>query len=240
MANPWARDRATWFYFGFGLFALSAVLLGFSTTYILPMARYTFAAPWVVHLHGLSALGWVLMLIIQARLVRNQRTPVHRPIGQMGLPLAATVWASGIATAAWAAHRDLPAAGTVATSNLASTTIGLSLYLALVIAAILVRRQPDWHKRLVMLATIQVLWPAIFRWRHVLPAIPNPEFWLAIVVAYTPILVAAFRDYKVYGRIHPVWLYVAPALVFEQSLEFAYFDRGIVRMLGQWLYLLLS
>ena len=240
MANPWARDRATNFYLGYGLFAVIAVLIGFSTTYALPMARQTFSAPWFVHLHGASALGWVLLLITQTQLVRAQRTPLHRRIGLIGLPLAILVWISGVATAAWAAERDYPTTGSAASSNLAGTTIGLGLFVALVVAAVIFRKQPDWHKRLLILATIQVLWPAFFRWRHLLPMIPNPDVWLAIVLAYAPIVVAALRDYRICGRIHPVWLYVAPALVFEQVVEFIFFDRGPVRALGQWLYSLLT
>jgi hypothetical protein len=215
-------------------------MVGFSTTYIVPMARRTFEAPWIVHLHGGSALGWVLLLIFQARLVKVQRTRLHRRLGKAALPLALVVWVSGVLTAAWAAKRDFPTLGSAASSNLAGTTVGLGLFFALVVAALLLRKRPDWHKRLLVLATIQVLWPAIFRWRHLLPAIPNPDLWLAIVAAYTPIAVAAYRDLRVYGRVHPVWLFVAPALVIEQSLEFAYFDQGPIRAFGAWLYPLLS
>ena len=240
MANVWARDRANWFYLGFGLFALAVVLTGFSTTYIIPMARRSFRAPWVVHLHGASALGWVLLLILQARLVGTRRTPLHRRIGQAGLPLALLIWATGIATAFWAAKRDLPELGTAATSSLAGTATGLSLYLLLVVAAVAMRRRPDWHKRLIVLATIQVLWPAFFRLRHLLPMVPQPEISLALVLAYLPILVAALRDLRCYGRVHPVWLYVAPALVLEQSVEFAFFDQGLQRSFGQWVYALLA
>ena len=240
MANVWARDRANWFYLGFGLFALAVVLAGFSTTYILPMARWAFSAPPVVHLHGVSALAWVLLLIVQARLVGTRRTPLHRRLGQVGIPLALLVWATGIGTATWAAKRDLAATGTAATSNLGGTTIGLSLFLLLIIVAVAMRRRPDWHKRLILLATIQVLWPAFFRLRHLLPMIPQPEIWLALVLAYSPVLIAAARDRFRYGRTHPVWLFVAPALILEQSVEFAFFDQWVLRSFGQWLYAVLG
>lgn len=91
-----------------------------------------------------------------------------------------------------------------------------------------------------MLATIQVLWPAFFRLRHYLPAIPNPDIWFALVLAYLPILIAAGRDQWIYGKIHPVWLFIGPAVVVEQSLEFAFFDQGPLRNFGQWLYALLT
>ena len=240
MANPWASDRATLFYFGFGLVGLLVVALGFGVTYVLPMVRRTFSAPWFVHFHGASALAWILLLVGQSALVRGRRTPLHRRLGQLALPLALVIWTSGIATAVWAAQRDLPNQGTAATSSLAGTVSGLSLYLLLVIAAVATRRKPDWHKRLVMLATIQVLWPAFFRLRHLLPTIPYPDVSFALVMAYSPILVAALRDHLRYAKIHPVWLFVGPALVIEQSVEFAFFDRGPLRLFGQWIYAFLT
>lgn len=240
MASPWARDRAAPFYLGFALIGLVVILLGFGVTYLIPMARRTFSAPWYVHLHGASAFGWIILLIVQARLVGASRTPVHRRLGQLAIPLAALVWASGVATAFWAADRDLPQTGTAATSNLGGTAIGLSLYLLLAIAALATRRKPDWHKRLIILATIQLLWPAFFRLRHLLPVVPKPEIWLALVVAYSPVVIAAVRDRWRFGKIHPVWLWVGPALIIEQSIEFLLFDRGVLRSFGQWLFALLS
>jgi hypothetical protein len=240
MANSWARDRATLFYLGFGLFGLLVVAFGFGLTYAAPMARGTFSAPWFVHLHGASALAWVLLFIGQAVLVRTRRTPLHRQIGKVGLPLAVLVWASGIATAVWAAKRDVVEQGTLATSALSGTVTGLSLFVILVVAAVAARRRPDWHKRLVLLATIQVLWPAFFRLRHWFPAVPNPEIWFALVLAYSPILLAAIRDRSRCGKAHPVWLFVALPLVLEQSLEVAFFDQGIQRAFGQWFYALLA
>lgn len=240
MANPWARDRATLFYLGFGLLGLLVIALGFGWTYAVPMVRRAFSAPWFVHFHGATALAWVLAFIGQALLVRNRRTPLHRQLGQGALPVAVLVWASGIATAVWAAKRDISEQGTLATSALSGTVTGLSLYVALVLAAIAARKRPDWHKRLVLLATIQVLWPAFFRLRHWFPAVPNPEVWFALVLAYFPILLAALRDQSRCGKVHPVWLFIAPALVLEQSLEVAFFDKGVQRAFGQWLYALLA
>lgn len=240
MANPWARDRAGFFYFGFGLVGLAVVVLGFGVTYALPMARRSFSAPWFVHIHGAFALAWIILLIAQTQLVRLRRTPLHRRIGMVALPLALLVWGSGIATGFWAAARDLPNQETAATSSFGGTVTGLTLYLLIVIAAFATRRKPDWHKRLVMLATIQLLWPAFFRLRHLLPMVPDPDIWFAFVLAYSPILVAAVRDQWTWGKIHPVWLILGPALVLEQSAEFILFDKPPIRYFGQWVYGLLS
>ena len=240
MANPWARDRATGFYLGFALVGLLVIALGFGTTYYAPMVRRTFSAPWFVHLHGAFSLGWVLLVVVQSQLVRTRRTPLHRRVGQAAIPLALLVWASGVATGVWAAARDLPQQGTAATSSLAGTILSLSLYLLLVVSAVATRRRPDWHKRLAVLATVQLLWPAFFRLRHWVPAVPDPDIWFAFVLAYSPIVVAAVRDKLRYGRIHPVWLFIGPAVVVEQSMEFILFDRGPLRAFGQWAFALLS
>jgi hypothetical protein len=240
MANPWATDRRQPFYPGIGLAGLVVIALGFGVTYGLPMARGTFAAPWFVHLHGATALTWVLLYIAQSVLVSTGRTSIHRRLGLSAFPVAAAIWASGIATAIWAARRDLPEMGTIATSSVAGTLTGLSLFLIIVLAALALRRRPDWHKRLVTLATIHLLWPAFFRLRHLFPMIPNPEITLALVAAYAPILIAAFRDYRRFGAIHPVWLFVAPVLFIEQSLEVAFFDQGPHRSFGAALFKLLT
>lgn len=236
MANNWARDRATCFYLLGGAGGLVVVAFGFGWTYAVPMARGTFAAPWFVHLHGVSALLWVTAFIAQAALVRRGRTPLHRRYGRLASPLALIIWASGIATAAWAAERDMPEIGSAASSALAGTTTGLTLYMLLVMAAIATRQRPDWHKRLIALATIQLLWPAFFRLRHWFPAVPDPEIWFALVVAYSPILIAAVRDRIKYEGVHPVWLFLAPVIVAEQIAETIWFDRGAQRALGEWLY----
>jgi uncharacterized membrane protein len=239
MANAWARDRAGLFYFGFGVLGLAAVFVGFSTTYFLPMARRSLAAPPVVHLHGAMCLTWVLLFISQCLLVRTRRTRFHRQLGMAGIPVALAVLATGLGTALWATERDL---GTVPTAlaTMIGTLTSLTIFVAFVIFAVAKRRQPDWHKRLMMLATIVVLWPAYFRFRHLLPWLPRPEIWLALVLADLPILVGAVRDRLVYGRVHPVWAIFGSALVVEQTAEVMLFETVLWRNLGGMVHGLMS
>jgi uncharacterized membrane protein YozB (DUF420 family) len=236
MGNSWARDRASRFYFGFGWIGLAAVAIGFSTTFVFPMYRGTFVAPPIVHLHGALALGWIVLLIAQAALVRTQRTPLHRRIGLIGPPLALGILLTGVATALLAARRDFPSQGPVAASSIVGVVTTLTLFVSLVGLAIAWRRWPDWHKRLMLLATILVLWPAWFRFRHLLPFVPRPELWLAYVAALSPIGVAALRDRLKYGAVHPVWRYFGTAIVVEQGLELLAFDTPPWRSIGMWLF----
>ena len=235
MANVWARDRANFFYLGLGLWGLAAVAIGFSTTYALPMARRSLSVPAVVHLHGALCLSWVMLFIIQCTLVRGRRTPVHRQVGLLGIPIALGILISGMATALWATARDLPTLDT-APATMIGTLTSLSMFLALVVAAILMRRRPDWHKRLMLLATVVVLWPAFFRFRHLLPFVPRPDIWLALVLADMPILIAALRDKLRYGRVHPVLLWLGSAVFTEQAFEVAMFETSAWRAAGMAIY----
>lgn len=224
MASIWATDRGQRFYPGIGLFGLIAIAIGFSTTYFIPMAGRAFTAPGFAHVHGASAMAWVTLLLVQALLVRSGRTRLHMKIGQAALPLAMAIWASGILTAAWAARRDLPSQGAVAEASFTGTVIGLSLFVGFVLAGYATRRRPAAHKRWMALATIAVLWPAIFRWRHLLPPMSRPEIVLGLFVADLPILVAMLRDRLRYGEVHPVWLIGGTFWFVEQGFEVAIFD----------------
>jgi len=224
MASTWAADRAQRFYVGIAQFSLMAVAIGFSTTYFIPMGRRTFSAPLVVHLHGACALAWLSLFLAQGLLVRSGRTKLHKRLGQVGLPLALAIWCTGILTAAWAARRDFPTQGQLAEASFMGTVSGLSLFLAFVVTGYAVRRRLAAHKRWMALATIVVLWPAIFRWRHLLPTMNRPDIVLGLFVANLPILVAMIRDRIRYGRIHAVWLLGGTFWVAEQGLEVAVFD----------------
>lgn len=235
MRNLWALDRAGRFYAAFGMLSLAAALIGFSTTYIVPMTRSAFVAPSVVHLHGALCLTWVLLFILQALLVGARRTSVHIQLGIIGIPVALGILLSGMATALWATERDIGLGPTAFTTTIGTLT-SLSIFVAFVLFAIFMRRRPDWHKRLMMLATVVVLWPAYFRFRHLMPWVPRPDIWLALILADFPITVAALRDKFLYGRVHPVWALFGTALVTEQTLEIFMFETDLWRKMGEAVY----
>ena len=240
MANVWARDRARTFYAAFAAMAVLAVLIGFSTTYFIPGARGSLNIPWLVHVHGWTAMAWVLLLIVQVMLVRAGRTRLHRQIGKAALPTAVAVWASGIAVGVWVVGRDLPEQGRFAFASFSGTIISLSLFLVLVMAAVLMRRRPDWHKRLMVLATVVVLWPAFFRFRHLMPFVPWPDLMLGLLLADLPILIAAVRDRIRWGAVHPAWLYVGSLVFAEQLFEVLTLERQWLASLGEAVHRLLT
>lgn len=235
MATAWAADRRGWFYLGLALAAYIAIAIGFSTTYFGPMARGELAVPPIVHGHGLSAFAWVTLFATQALLGKRGDIRLHMRLGWAGIPVAVAVWATGILTNVWAARRDLPTQGVVAETSFMGTVTGLSMFLLMVVAATVLRKRPAAHKRLMALATIAVLWPAVFRWRHLLPPVDRPEILFGLLIPNIPIVIAMFRDRFRYGQVHPVWLVLAPIWFVEQSIETLVFDTNWSAPMGHWL-----
>jgi hypothetical protein len=60
-----AATRSGFFlYMSLGFLAIA--LIGFSTTFFLPLARGTFVAPPVISAHGTLLFAWLIFLIAQA------------------------------------------------------------------------------------------------------------------------------------------------------------------------------
>jgi hypothetical protein len=114
-------------------------------------------------------------------------------------------------------------------------TSGL-MFFALVITAIINRNRPAFHKRYMLLATIVVLWPAWFRFRHYFPAVPRPDIWFALVLADSLIVVSwVWEKYK-YGTIHPVLKYVGLFIILEQTFEMLAYNSRTWQSLAKWSY----
>lgn len=226
----------TLFYVGAALLGLAVALAGFSKTFFLPLGAGEFQAPAVVFVHGGAAFAWVLLFVLQPSLIRLGRYDVHVRTGAIGAVLAVVVAVTAIPVALFAVERDLAADLDFAVSTLPGVFSSMALFLGLVVAGVMNRHRPQTHKRLMLLATIVVLWPAWFRLRHWFPDVPRPEIWFAVVAADALIIVAMIRDKLVEGRVHPVWWFVGVPVILEQTAEALLFDSPPWRAVSQALY----
>ena len=235
--DAWATDRPQRFFIVIALVALAVALTGFAGTFFLPVAQGRFAAPPIVFVHGGLAFAWVLMFVIQPSLIALGRYDIHARTGLLGLLIALALALSGPFVGLVQVERELAAGlGPTAVSGLVGVFTSLGIFLGLVVAAVALRGRPDFHKRLMLLATIVVLWPAWFRFRHYFPDVPRPDIWFGVVAPDCLMLAAALRDRLVHGRVHPVWLWVAPPIVAEQFAEVLLFDSAPWRAVAQALY----
>lgn len=236
----WQKDRATAFYRVGALLAVCVAATGFFLTYIQPMTQGRFAGPSWSHIHGSLLAGWLVLLVAQTWLVgKNLR--LHRRIGWAALALAPAIVASTFAIAMEAAQRDVVAGGGVsAVSAVLGSLTTTTIFALLVLTAIAMRKRPQWHKRIMFIATVAILWPAWFRWRHFLPGISRPDVSLGLIVAYAPILIAMARDRLRFGAIHPAYWLLGLGLIAEQSLEALAFDTPVWRAIAQVVFAVLS
>jgi hypothetical protein len=101
------------------------------------------------------------------------------------------------------------------------------------------RKKPKIHKRLLLLATIVLLWPAWFRFRHFFPSVPRPDIWFAVVLADSLIILSWLADKLTYKKIHPVLLYGGIFIITEHALEVLMFDSEPWRVVAKAIYSIL-
>lgn len=156
-ANRWRRDRR--FYMGMALAVAVSIFIGFAPTYYLRAIYNPPPIPPLVHVHGFLFSLWVALLVAQTTLVTVKRTDLHRSLGIAGVALAAMMTIIGFATAVEAVRlQRIPL--TFFVVPFASVIV----FPGLVGAAFFWRRQPEVHKRLMLIATAEPLLAGVGRW----------------------------------------------------------------------------
>ena len=165
-------------------------------------------APFWVHLHGVAMLAWLGLLIVQPTLEARGNLALHRRLGWAGAGLAALIVCLGIfvGLASLALNRFPPFF--TAPYFLALTTIEALAFGLAVMMAIRRRSDTEWHRRLMIGATIMILEPALGR---LLP-MPLMIGWSDIPVALiqlAAVAIVALHDRRTLGRVHPATKAVA-------------------------------
>jgi hypothetical protein len=229
-----ARTR---FYIVVALVVLSAAVVGFAKTFFWPLSQGRFHAPPVIFVHGALAFSWVLLFLVQPSLIRRGDYGLHTRLGGVGAVIAVALAVTGVAVGVYATQRDLAAGlGEPAVSNLVGVCTSLAMFLALVTAGVALRARPETHKRLMLLASVLVVWPAWFRFRHYFPGVPRPDIVFALLPLVALILLAMRRDRMVVGRVHPAYLWAGSGLIAEQIAEVALYDTTPWRAVAHAIY----
>lgn len=159
--GPSERRLYTWA----AAIALLVMFAGFAPTFYLK--GFLGAAPDLDALrilHGVVMTSWFALFLVQARLVAAGRTDIHRKLGTAGIVVAALVVGMGMSLgieAARAGHTPLP--GLSPLVFLVMPVGEMFVFAVLFTAAIALRRRSAWHKRLMVLATLAMLTPAMAR-----------------------------------------------------------------------------
>lgn len=200
------------------------VLAGFARTYYLKGFFPTPALPnLIVHLHAIIMTAWVVLFIVQVTLVAKRQTKLHQRLGIFGAVLAALVFIVGILTGLFAAARFLEnpsLAGPGDPPPLPFLIIPLGdmvIFAILIGTALYYRKRLDIHKRLMLLAAINLLTPAIARipLEFIVKGGPLAFFGLTDLVL---IGFVAFDTIR-HKRLHPAFLWGGLFLILMQPLR---------------------
>ena len=220
-----------------GIIGLLGAVTGFMGTFFLPVATGAFKAPLSIYIHGAFAFAWIIIFLTQTLLIRSLKFRTHILLGTFGIFVAIGTAATMIPAGIFATNKELAKGmGDFSYAQITGTLTSSLLFLTLVMLAVLNRKRPDVHKRFMLLATILVLWPAWFRFRHFFPGVPRPDIWFGLVLSDSLILFSWIYEKKVRGRIHPVLLYGGLALIIENTLEIILFESSLWQYLGKAIY----
>ena len=182
---------------------LLLVFAGFAQSYYLKRLFGADALSVLLHIHGLVMTLWILLFMLQVRLIATHKLALHRRVGMWGMGLALLVMVIGIATAVDSARRAQAAPGGL--SFLATSLGGLFVFVALVVLGLIYRRQRDFHSRFMLLANLSILAPAIAR--IPLDVIERGGLTLIFILKDVCVLAFVFYDVASTRRLHPatVW-----------------------------------
>jgi hypothetical protein len=215
-----------YFYLVMSLLIAAIVVYGFSQTANEKFIHPAIARPVVLYIHAVVFSGWVLFFIFQSALVRKGMVQWHRRIGWIGVALGIATLVVGVDTAVTMGrfnifhfHPRYPEGGLlISLFDISAFTIPFSL-------AIFWRKNPEFHRRLQLIATCALTAAAFGRFPRPFIIGPNHSLaargfliWVALYAGVDLLIsIAMLRDLVVSRRIHPTYLYGLLAFVLCQA-----------------------
>ena len=233
MAVSPVLDTRRWFYVWMAGACVLIAFVGFAPTYWLQLTSGTVVGSPLLHLHALLFSAWPLYLLLQTVLAARGRVARHRAWGLLGVSLATAMVLVGFAVADDVLVARLAAGfGDRARAfHIASTSI-IVLFGIFTAAAIVSVGRPEVHKRLMLLATISILPPAIARLFFAVsvgvgpglrPGLGPPRAVESVMApalaADALILAGVIYDMRTRGRPHPAYVVGGALLLAVQVLR---------------------
>jgi hypothetical protein len=211
---------ARYFYFLMSLLVASIVVWGFSHSIDASLFHPAIARPFLLWIHGAAFASWVLFYIAQSALVRTRNVRTHRAVGWFGAGLAAVMVVLGFTIAVIMGRFDKHTLHLTDTDVFLSVPFGdMVVFGTLVTLAIAWRRKPEFHRRLLFLATCCLLDAPFGRIDYLF----DHNLFFACLDGV--ILLGVLRDLYVDRRVHKVY-WVAWPLIMAFQVLMLYLYRG--------------
>ena len=217
------------------MFAI-VVVIGFGPTYYL---KFAFNSPPIssnlVHLHGMIMSLWVLFFAVQVILIRSKRHRVHMSLGMIGIAIAAVILVVGFFTAAAAAKYGSSSTPPLfhPMAFLIVPMTDLVMFAGLFAAAIIYRKVPASHKRLMLLTAINFLPPALARIQLTPIQAAGPLFFFGLPSILTIILITL--DARNTGKLNRPFLIGGILLIASYPIRLALSGTEVWLSLASWI-----
>lgn len=182
------------YYSGLAIAYALTVFVGFSRTYYLMGHFGTPHLSWLFHVHGVVFTVWTLFFVFQTALAAAGRTDIHRRIGWIGAIFAGSIVVFGIFMTIYAVRIGHVSRGAQMPELLISGVIDAVLFGFFFGLALLLRRRPAIHKRLMVLAMLCLIIPAIGR----LPIPPAMIGWAILAFSLVGLIYDALSSRRIY------------------------------------------
>ncbi len=211
--TPLKSFLSRYFYFSMSLVMSAVVVWGFSHTVVQNLFKAKPAKPLLLWVHGAAFSAWMVLFIAQSGLIRLRKVSIHRTLGWFGAALATVMVVLGLAVAVYLTRWDITVLHQSGIESFLSIPfLDMAVFGTCIALAILWRKRPEYHRRLIFLATCELLDAGIGRF----------DFWYNHSIFYVGldlfIVAGMMRDVIVDGRVHKVYLYALPVLVVGQGL----------------------
>lgn len=199
------------FYLIMSLVMAATIVAGFSQTVPDDFAAHP-GLPLLLHVHGAVFTLWVMLIVAQPVLIAQGAIQRHRQLGLLGAALAGAMVIMGLAATVFAIrYHRVPSFFPVGVF-LVMNGLGVVIFGGLVTAAVRLRSRPDWHKRLMICATVSILGPGLGRF------LPMDSFGaFAPLVMFGVIglyaLAGPIHDLFTIRRVHPAYLWGVAAIL---------------------------
>lgn len=200
-----------YFYFSMSLLIAIIVVYGFSHTVNHFLIHAVPVRPWILYLHGIVFSGWVVFFILQSALVRIHKVRIHRALGWFGVALGTAIPVLGISTGITMDRFDILHFHRMVSPVLSIQLQDMGTFAILFALAILWRKKPEWHRRLILMASCVLTDAAFARF----PALPISWMYQCVEAL---IFLGVLRDLFVNRRIHAAYLYALPTLIVTHAI----------------------
>jgi uncharacterized membrane protein YozB (DUF420 family) len=218
LEKPQLKGR--YFFVAMATGVIATVFAGFAPTFYL-RGSFTQTRPMSVllHVHGIVFSAWVTVFLVQSLLIARGSRRMHRRVGWVAAGTAATMVILVIAAVIEQLRRvhGFPPPPLA----LALSAFDIVVFAGLVGTAIYFRNRPDWHKRLMLSATILLLGAPMFR--VVIHFLGSSD--MARVSIVSTLLVDAFflpcfaYDLMTRRRIHPAYFFALVLIAMDQVTQ---------------------